>query len=199
MNMGDPRTAEVHRKTAETSIEISLNLDGKGEVEVETGIPFLNHMVALLGKHALVDIVVRAKGDLDVDPHHTVEDVGICLGQAFRQALGSKEAIRRYGFSIMPMDEALVIASLDISGRPHLVYDVQVPAELIGSYDTGLTVEFLHAFVNHAAITLHFKMLSGRNAHHVIEAIFKGLAKALDMAIRTDERVLGVPSTKGEL
>jgi imidazoleglycerol-phosphate dehydratase len=193
------RIATIKRRTEETNVEIVLNLDGCGEYEIQTGIPFLNHMLSLLAKHGLFDLKIRARGDLEVDAHHTVEDVGICLGQAFRKALGEKRGIRRFGQSIVPMDEALALVSVDISGRPHLVYDVEMPAKTIGSFDSALTVDFLHAFVNHAAMTLHIRMLSGRNAHHIIEAIFKALAKALEMAAEVNPRVVGVPSTKGEI
>jgi imidazoleglycerol-phosphate dehydratase len=193
------RTATIKRQTEETNVEIVLNLDGRGEHNIQTGIPFLNHMLSLLAKHGLFDLKIRAKGDLEVDAHHTVEDVGICLGQAFRKALGEKKGIRRFGQSIVPMDESLALVSVDISGRPHLVYDVEMPAKTIGSFDSTLTVDFLHAFVNHAAMTLHIRMLSGRNAHHIIEAIFKALAKALEMAAEVNPRATGVPSTKGEI
>jgi imidazoleglycerol-phosphate dehydratase len=193
------RIATIKRRTEETNVEIVLNLDGCGEYEIQTGIPFLNHMLSLLAKHGLFDLKIKARGDLEVDAHHTVEDVGICLGQAFRKALGEKRGIKRFGQSIVPMDEALALVSVDISGRPHLVYDVEMPAKTIGSFDSALTVDFLHAFVNHAAMTLHIRMLSGRNAHHIIEAIFKALAKALEMAAEVNPRVAGVPSTKGEI
>lgn len=193
------RSSKVERKTSETKIELTLNLDGKGKAEIDTGMPFFDHMLLLFAQHGLFDLEIRAKGDLDVDGHHTVEDVGICLGQAIKKGLGDKQGIRRYGFSILPMDEALVCVSLDISGRPYLVYDVDVPAEMIGSFDTNLTVEFLQALVNQSGITLHIRLMSGKNAHHIVEALFKGMARALDMAIQIDERVEGVPSSKGEL
>ncbi|MCL5291309.1 MAG: imidazoleglycerol-phosphate dehydratase HisB [Actinobacteria bacterium] len=194
-----PREATIKRKTDETKIEISLNIEGTGKTGINTGIPFLNHMLNLFARHGLFDLTIVAKGDLEVDEHHTVEDVGISLGQAFRQALGDKTGIHRYGDSIMPMDESLVMVAVDISGRPHLIYDMQLPARKTGQFDTSLIVEFLHAFVNHAAITLHLKMLSGRNTHHIIEGAFKGIAVALREACATDPRVIGVPSTKGEL
>lgn len=194
-----PREATIKRKTDETKIEISLNIEGTGKTSINTGIPFLNHMLNLFARHGLFDLTIVAKGDLEVDEHHTVEDVGISLGQAFRQALGDKTGIHRYGDSIMPMDESLVMVAVDISGRPHLIYDMQLPARKTGQFDTSLIVEFLHAFVNHAAITLHLKMLSGRNTHHIIEGAFKGIAVALREACATDPRVIGVPSTKGEL
>ncbi len=194
------RTASIKRKTEETQIDLTLNLDGTGESEVETGVPFLDHMLASLAKHGRFDLELSAKGDLEVDPHHTVEDVGIVLGQTFRRALAEKKGIVRFGHSLMVMDEALALVALDISGRSRLEWDVDLPAELIGTFDTDLTHEFMHAFVNHAAITLNVKMMAGTNAHHMIEAVFKGLARALEMAIRIDERTAGeVPSTKGEL
>lgn len=193
------RLASVKRETKETQINLSLNLDGKGEVEVATGIPFLDHMLDLLAKHALFDLHLQAKGDLEVDAHHTVEDVGICLGQAFRKCLGEKEGIRRFGYSILPMDEALSIVAVDISGRAHLVYEVELPQEVIGNFDVDLVHEFFHAFVNHAAITLHIRLLAGSNAHHMVEAIFKGLAKALEQAVTLNPRFEGVPSTKGQI
>ncbi|MBS3910030.1 MAG: imidazoleglycerol-phosphate dehydratase HisB [Actinobacteria bacterium] len=194
------RKSEIKRTTKETDIELVLNLDGAGEVEIDTGIPFFDHMLTMVGKHGLMDLKVTAKGDLEVDGHHTVEDIGICLGQALNEAVGDKKGIRRYGSCMMPMDEALALVALDISGRPYLVYDVELPAEIIGSYDTLLTVEFLRAFANTAAITLHVRMLSGRNAHHMVEAVFKGLARALGEAVEIDPRNAGqVPSTKGRI
>jgi imidazoleglycerol-phosphate dehydratase len=193
------RTGLIKRKTTETSIELFLDLDGKGDSEVETGIPFLNHMLTLFAKHGLFDMRIEAKGDLDIDGHHTVEDLGICLGQAIKECLGDKSGIERYGFSILPMDETLILVSLDISGRPYLVYEVDLPVEIIGSYDTGLTVEFLHAMVNGLGLTLHVNLLTGKNAHHIIEAIFKALSKALSQATRVDSRIKGIPSTKGAL
>lgn len=193
------RSTTLRRETKETQIDLEMNLDGTGVAEVETGIPFLDHMLDLLAKHALFDVKLKASGDLDVDTHHTVEDIGICLGQALAEALGDKSGIRRYGHAVVPMDESLALVAVDISGRPHLAYDVDMPAELIGTFDTTLTVDFLHALVNQGAFTLHVKMLSGRNAHHMIEAIFKGLARALRSATELDERMSGVPSTKGTL
>lgn len=193
------RQATIKRKTKETAIEILLNLDGSGKTEIETGVPFLDHMLDLFTKHGLFDLTIAAKGDLEIDEHHTVEDVGICLGQAFRMALGDKMGIERYGDAITPMDESLVMVAVDISGRPHLVYDMQLPLRTTGQFDTSLIVEFLHAFVNHAAITLHFKMLSGRNSHHILEGAFKGMAMAMRDACSINPRVAGIPSTKGEL
>ncbi len=194
------RRAEIVRETKETRIRVELNLDGQGNVEVATGIPFFDHMLSMVGKHGLIDLDIAAEGDLEVDGHHTVEDVGICLGQALKDALGDRKGIRRYGSSLMPMDETLVLVALDISGRPYLVYDVDLPVEIIGTYDTALTVEFLQAFITSAGITLHVKMLAGKNAHHMVEAIFKGLAKALLEAVDINPRIADViPSTKGML
>lgn len=194
------RKAKIKRKTKETDIQIDLDLDGRGTADIDTGIPFLDHMLDHLATHGLFDLALKARGDLEVDPHHTVEDVGICLGQAFRQGLGEKKGIKRFGSGLVPMDEALAMVSLDVSGRPYLVYDVPLSAETIGNYDTSLTHEFLQAFVNHFAITLHVKSLVGENAHHVVEAVFKGLAKALRMALEQDpRRPERAPSTKGNL
>ncbi|MBE0448200.1 MAG: imidazoleglycerol-phosphate dehydratase HisB [Actinobacteria bacterium] len=194
------RRAVVSRKTRETDIELELNLDGQGNVEVDTGIPFFDHMLSMVGKHGLMDLKIKAEGDLEIDGHHTVEDVGICFGQALNQAIGDKKGIRRYGSSLMPMDESLALVAMDISGRPYLVYDVDLPVETIGSYDTALTVEFLQALVSTSGITLHIKMLAGRNAHHMVEGIFKGLARALGEAVEINPRATGIiPSTKGLL
>ncbi|MDI6799070.1 MAG: imidazoleglycerol-phosphate dehydratase HisB [Actinomycetota bacterium] len=191
------RKGSISRKTKETDIEINLVLDGEGKGDISTKLPFFDHMLDLFTKHGLFDIKLLAEGDLEIDAHHTVEDVGICLGQVFRKALGDKRGIRRYGHSIIPMDEALVMVVVDISGRPHLFFDVDIEAEFIGDFETGLILEFFHAFVNHFAITLHIKLLEGKNAHHCIEAIFKGLARALDKATQVDSRLSDVPSTKG--
>jgi len=197
--MGD-RKAKIVRNTSETQIEFELSLDGQGNVDVDTGIPFFDHMLSMVGKHGLMDIKIKAKGDLEVDGHHTVEDVGICFGQALNQALGDKKGIRRYGSCTMPMDESLVLVAIDISGRPYLVYDVSLPVEVIGSYDTALTEEFLQAFANNAGVTIHVKMLAGKNAHHIVEAVFKGLACALSEAVEINPRVSSmIPSTKGTI
>lgn len=196
----EARRAIIERKTQETAVIVEINLDGTGEVDIDTGIPFFDHMLSMLGKHGLIDLKVKAKGDLEVDGHHTVEDVGISFGQAFKQAIGEKKGIRRYGHAMMPMDESLAVVALDISGRPYLVYNVDVPVEIIGTYDTALTVEFLQAFISNAGVTLHVKLDAGRNAHHMVEAIFKGLGKALEAAVEINPRVAGViPSTKGML
>jgi len=193
------RAGTLSRKTEETQIEIEFLIDGTGQSQIETGIPFLDHMLTSLARHGLFDLTVKAKGDLEVDPHHTVEDVGIALGQVFRRSLGDKKGIVRFGSSMMVMDEALALVAVDLSGRSWLAWDVTIPAEMIGTFDTDLTHEFMHAFVNHAAITLHVKMLAGTNAHHMIEAVFKGLARSLDAATTLDPRTKSIPSTKGEL
>jgi imidazoleglycerol-phosphate dehydratase len=192
------RRATIERRTAETAVVVELCLDGTGAVDVSTGVPFFDHMLSQLGKHAGFDLRIQAKGDLEVDAHHTVEDVGICLGDALREALGSKLGVTRYGSSLVPMDETLVQCALDLSGRPYLAHDVPVPAAAIGAYDTVLTEEFLRALVNRAGVTLHIKLLDGRDPHHVVEGEFKALARALAMAVAPTGRG-GTPSTKGVL
>lgn len=197
------RTAERTRSTKETSIEITLDLDGSGDASVETGLPFFDHMVSQLGKHGGFDLSVRARGDLVVDAHHTVEDVGIALGECTREALGDKAGVRRFASIDLPLDEALVSVALDLSGRPFLVYDVDpgggAEAYPLGSppFDPQLAEEFWRAFVTSAGITLHLRMVSGRNSHHILEASFKAVARALRDAVRVEGR--GVPSTKGTL
>jgi len=176
-----------------------LDLDGNGETQVTTGVPFFDHMLDALGRHGLLDFAVNARGDLDVDAHHTVEDVGIVLGQAVAEALGDKRGIRRFGSAAVPMDEALVLAAIDISGRGQLTYEVDLPIEIIGTFDTTLAKEFLIAFATNAGITLHVHKFAGDNAHHIIEAAFKAVARALREACEIDPRVIGVPSTKGSL
>jgi imidazoleglycerol-phosphate dehydratase len=193
------RTAEVIRKTSETDITLELDLDGSGVVEVITGVPFFDHMLDALGRHALLDLSVRAAGDLEVDAHHTVEDVGVVLGQAIAQALGDKIGIRRVGDAEVPMDEALVQCAVDISGRGQLHYAVDVPIELIGTFDTTLAREFMVAVATNAGMTVHVRGIAGENAHHIIEAAFKAFARALREAVSLDPRVAGVPSTKGTL
>ena len=191
------RTATVERVTKETNVRIELALDGAGTATVDTGLPFFDHMLSQLGTHAGFDLTVTAKGDLEVDGHHTVEDVGLALGQALREALGAKRGIRRFASITVPLDEAAVEVALDLSGRPFVVHEVEVPAETIGTYDTGLTEDFLRAFATAAEMTLHVRLVSGRSPHHVVEAEFKSLAKCLQDAVR----VIGgdVPSTKGTL
>jgi imidazoleglycerol-phosphate dehydratase len=193
------RTATVSRQTAETDIQISLNLDGTGVSTVDTGLGFFDHMLTLLAKHGLFDLTVAAKGDLQVDGHHTVEDVGIVLGQVMAKAIGDKKGIRRYGTAYVPMDEALAMVALDISGRPFLVFHAELPVQKIGDFDSQLAEEFLRAFTVHAGITLHVRLLDGKNAHHIVEAIFKALARAMAEAVRRDERITGVLSSKGVL
>jgi imidazoleglycerol-phosphate dehydratase len=195
--MTDPRRAERHRATKETSIDLVVDLDGTGTASAVTGIPFFDHMLEQLGKHARFDLEIAAKGDLEVDLHHTVEDVGIALGEAVREALGDKGGVRRFASSLVPLDEALVQVALDLSGRPFLVYEVDPVVEWIGTFDVQLCEEFWRAFTVAAAITLHVRSLTGRNGHHVIEASFKGVAVALREAVRVEG--LSVPSTKGTL
>ena len=194
------RTASIARATSETDIRLTLALDGTGRAEVATGVGFFDHMLTALARHSLMDLTVAAKGDLHIDDHHTVEDVGIVLGQALRQALGDKRGIRRYGQCLLPMDEALAEAAIDISGRPFLAWSVPFQRPKIGSFDTELVEEFFRAFAFNAAITLHVALKAGSNAHHVAEASFKAVARALRMAIEMDPRAAGtIPSTKGSL
>jgi len=194
------RTGEVDRTTKETAIRVRVDLDGTGVAKVATGVGFFDHMLEQLGRHSLIDLTVDAEGDLHVDAHHTVEDVGIALGQALAQALGDKRGVRRYGWAAVPMEEALVLVALDLSGRPLLAFDAPVPAEQIGNYDPDLTEEFFMALTRSGGITLHVRLLSGRNSHHIVEGVFKGVAKALRIAVEVDPRAAGeVPSTKGVL
>ncbi len=195
--MTEPRRAERHRATKETSIDLVVDLDGTGTASATTGIPFFDHMLEQLGKHARFDLEIAATGDLEVDLHHTVEDVGIALGEAVREALGDKAGVRRFASSLVPLDEALVQVALDLSGRPFLVYEVDPVVEWIGTFDVQLCEEFWRAFTVAAAITLHVRSVTGRNGHHVIEASFKGVAVALRDAVRVEG--LSVPSTKGTL
>ena len=193
------RSATIRRETRETRIEVSCDLDTAADATVSTGIPFFDHMLDALGRHGLMTLSVDAVGDLAVDAHHTVEDVGICLGQAFAEALGDKAGIRRYGSAAIPMDEALVFAAVDVSGRGGLTYRVELPIEFIGTFETSLAREFMAAFAQNAGVTLHVHKLAGDNAHHIVEAAFKALARALADAVELDPRVSGVPSTKGAL
>ena len=194
------REGTLKRETRETAIQLSLAIDGSGVGEVDTGIPFFNHMLELLAQHALFDLRLTAEGDLDVDPHHTVEDVGITFGQALTQALGEKKGIRRYGHAYVPLDEALSRVVVDCSGRPGFEYHVQFPRSRVGEFDVDLFYEFFQGFVNHALVTLHIDNIRGRNAHHIIETVFKGFGRALRMAVEPDPRARGViPSTKGAL
>lgn len=200
--MGDgikgPRTAHVTRKTAETDIELQLVLDGEGHADVETGIGFFDHMLTAFARHGLFDLTVRVEGDLHVDGHHTVEDTGLCLGAALYQALGDKAGIQRFGSAYVPMDDALVLAALDLSGRPYLAYDL-TPNGRIGQFDAVLAEEFFRAFAMTGGVTLHMRELAGKNEHHIVEAAFKAVARALRDAVAFDPRVKGVPSTKGML
>ena len=193
------RTAVVNRATRETDIALTLNLDGSGKTELSTGVGFFDHMIDALSRFALIDLTVRCNGDLQVDAHHTVEDVGICLGKAIREALGDRAGIRRVGSAYMPMDEALAFAAIDISGRPYLAYDAVFAAAMIGAMDTQLVEEFFRAVTVNAGLTVHVKVLEGRNDHHKMEALFKAFGLALRDAARYDERVQGVLSTKGSL
>ncbi|MGH3743478.1 MAG: imidazoleglycerol-phosphate dehydratase HisB [Mycobacteriales bacterium] len=193
------RTALVERATKESSVRVALDVDGTGRTSVRTGVPFYDHMLSQLGKHGGLDLEVETKGDLEVDAHHTVEDTALALGQAFREALGDKAGIRRYGDALVPLDEALVQVAVDLSGRPYLVHDEPDLVELIGSYDTTLTKHIWESFVAEARVTLHVRVLGGRNAHHVVEAQFKAVARALRDAVALDPRSVGVPSTKGVL
>jgi imidazoleglycerol-phosphate dehydratase len=193
------RQSKILRQTAETDIALSLALDGRGRSEIATGVGFLDHMLTLLAKHSLTDLTVRAKGDLHIDQHHTVEDVGICLGRALDEALGDKAGIRRYGWATLPMDETLVTVALDLSGRAAFVWNVSMPTEKIGDFDAQLVEEFWHAVTNAARMNFHVLLHYGRNSHHIAEAIFKAAARALGTAVERDPRVQGVPSTKGRL
>ena len=194
------RTAVIARKTAETDVRVSLALDGTGKSEIDTGVGFLDHMLTLFARHGRFDLTVNCVGDTCVDDHHSAEDIGIALGQAVKQALGDKAGINRYGSMLLPMDEALILCALDLSGRPTLRYDLQIPAQKVGSFDTELTEEFFLAFVREAGATLHLRQLDGSNSHHIIEAAFKGFGRALRDAVRIDPACAGeVPSTKGLL
>ena len=193
------RVAAVNRETAETKIALQLNLDGTGKSAIDSGIGFFDHMLNLMTVHGQLDLDLRCDGDLEVDGHHSVEDIGIALGDAFKEAIGDKKGICRYGTFYLPMDESLAFVTLDISGRPFLVYDGGEMAPMVGGFDTELTEEFLRAFAMHAGITLHVKILYGTNTHHKIEAIFKALGHALRIAVSQDPKVKGVPSTKGML
>ena len=193
------RVGIVARQTTETKIAVTVNLDGSGRAEVQTGIGFFDHMLILWTKHGHFDLTATVDGDLHIDGHHTVEDAGIVLGQAFVQALGDKAGIKRYGNAFVPMDETLAQVCVDISGRPFLHYEAAITAERVGTFDTELVEEFLRAFAQHAGLTLHVRVLYGKNAHHIIEAIFKALARSLAEAVQQDERISGVMSTKGSL
>lgn len=194
------RSASIERNTLETQIRVSIDLDGTGRSSLDTGVPFLEHMLDQIARHGLVDLDIAAKGDLHIDAHHTVEDIGITLGQAFASAVGGKQGIRRYGHAYVPLDEALSRVVLDLSGRPGLVFDVAFTRGMIGAFDVDLVHEFFQGFVNHAGVTLHVYNLRGDNAHHQAETVFKALGRALRMAVEPDERLgNAIPSTKGSL
>jgi imidazoleglycerol-phosphate dehydratase len=196
----DQRIAEIERNTLETQIKVKINLDGTGKSLFSTGLPFFDHMLDQIARHGLIDIEVNAQGDLEIDAHHTVEDVGITLGQAFARAIGNKQGIVRYGHAYVPLDEALSRVTVDFSGRPGLFYNVKYPRALVGNFDIDLLKEFFQGFVNHAGITLHIDNLKGANAHHIAETIFKAMGRALRMAASFDPRMAGMmPSTKGSL
>ena len=191
------RKGEYKRKTLETEVEVKINLDGKGINNLRTEIYFLNHMLTLFARHGFFDLEIKAKGDLEVDYHHAVEDIGICLGEAIKKALQDKKGIKRYGFTILPMDESLVQVALDLSGRGQLIYRVQFTQERVGFFEVSLVEEFFRALSYHAGITLHINLLYGKNSHHIIEAIFKAFARSLDEATREDNRLDNIPSSKG--
>ena len=193
------RSADISRKTGETDIKIGFGIDGTGKADISTGIGFFDHMLESFARHGLFDLTVSARGDLEVDSHHTIEDTGIVLGQAIREAAGSKEGIKRFGECILPMDEALVLCALDLSGRPYLMYDIGLTVPKVGGFDTEMLHEFFYAVSYSAGMNLHLKMLDGVNNHHIIEATFKAFAKALDRALEYDNRIAGVLSTKGSL
>ncbi len=194
-----PRTARIQRETAETQIDLSIDLDGAGRARLQTGVGFFDHMLTLLARHSLIDLSVEARGDLHVDPHHTVEDVGICFGKALAQALGDKAGIRRYGSATLPMDEVLVTVALDLSGRPFCVWHADIPLEILGTFNAPLAEEFWRAVSSAGACNLHVVCHHGKNTHHIVEAIFKAAARALRQAVESDPRMPGIPSTKGVL
>ncbi len=194
-----PRTASIQRETAETRIQLDLNLDGSGQSDIDTGVGFFDHMLVLLSKHSLIDLTIKAQGDLQVDQHHTVEDVGICFGQAIKQAIGDKAGIRRYGHFVLPMEETLVTCAVDLSGRYFMVFNAEFPTPKIGEFDSELVEDFWQAAAANALCNLHIVLHHGRNSHHISEGIFKGCARALRMAVESDPRQLGIPSTKGTL
>jgi imidazoleglycerol-phosphate dehydratase len=193
------RTARIQRETGETRINLAIDLDGTGRAQLATGVGFFDHMLTLLARHSLIDLTVEAKGDLHVDPHHTVEDVGICFGKTLLQALGDKAGIRRYGSATLPMDEVLVTAAVDLSGRPFCVWQAEVPLEMLGSFNAPLAEEFWRAVSSSGAFNLHVLCHHGKNTHHIVEGIFKATARALRQAVEPDQRMTGVPSTKGVL
>lgn len=194
------RKASLPRKTKETDIKVDLKIDGKGDYDIKTGMPFLDHMLSLFSRHGLFDLRLRAKGDTEVDYHHTVEDIGIVLGDAIKKALGDKKGIRRYGEATVPMDETLASVSIDISGRSYLIYNVKLPKKSkLKEFDPDLVEDFFRSIVNHSGITLHINLIYGRDTHHILEAVFKAFGRALDQATKIDPRIKGIPSTKGKL
>lgn len=194
------RKASLPRKTKETDIKVDLKIDGKGDYDIKTGIPFLDHMLSLFSRHGLFDLRLRAKGDTEVDYHHTVEDIGIVLGDAIKKALGDKKGIRRYGEATVPMDETLASVSIDISGRSYLIYNVKLPKKSkLKEFDPDLVEDFFRSIVNHSGITLHINLMYGRDTHHILEAVFKAFGRALDQATKINPRIKGIPSTKGKL
>lgn len=194
-----PRSASKERTTSETTIRVHWVLDGEGQNSIQTSIPFLDHMLNLLGKHGFFDLTVEAKGDVEIDDHHTIEDIGIVMGQVLNHALGTKEGIARFGWAAVPLDETLAQVTVDLSGRPYLVYNVNLPTRYIKSFDLGLFEDFFQALVSQGGLNLHVNVLYGRNPHHIMEAVFKAFAKALDQAVKREERITGVLSTKGSL
>ena len=195
----EKRHGGVQRTTKETDIDLTLFIDGKGKTRIDTGVPFLDHMLTLFGVHGFFDLEIKASGDTDVDDHHTVEDIGICLGQAFAQALGEKSGIARYGLCYLPMDETLVRVVVDVSNRPYLHYEADVPDQKLGTFDTALAHEFMRAFAQHAGVTLHVDLLHGMNSHHIIEAVFKGLGRTMNQAVARLDNFEGTLSSKGIL
>lgn len=193
------RQGSIQRKTKETEIDLNLEIDGSGTTDIDTGVPFMDHMLTLFGVHGFFDLTIKATGDTEVDDHHTVEDIGICLGQAFAAALGDKGGIARYGMSYLPMDETLVRAVVDISNRPYTHYEAAVPDQKLGTFDTALAVEFVRAFAQHAGVTLHIDLIHGGNSHHIIEAVFKSLARAMCQATEKLDALAGTLSSKGVL
>ncbi len=199
MNTLKERSASITRTTGETDISLKLTLDGKGKIDIDTEVPFLDHMLNLFAVHGFFDLSLKAKGDIEVDYHHTVEDIGICLGQAIAESLGDKSGINRYGSSYLPMDETLVRVVADLSNRPYLHFGVQIPDQKLGTFDTALAKEFFRAFAQHGGVTLHVDLLHGENSHHIIEAIFKGLGRCLNEATQVKDTITGALSTKGSL
>ncbi len=193
----NPRTATISRNTRETQIEISLNLDGTGKHSISTGIPFLNHMLEIFSRHSLIDLTVKASGDTDVDDHHSMEDIGIVLGSCIDQALGDRRGIRRYGFMLLPMDEALTRVAIDISGRPYMVYKVNHDRDFIGTFDVRLVEEFFRSVMTQVKMNLHIENIYGDEVHHIVESLFKAFARSMRMAIEPDPRDAGIPSSKG--